>query len=72
MPRIGPIRRDDLIRHLRKLNFTGPWSGGRHPFRRCGELSLHIPNSHSGDIGQELLIRILRQAGISLDEWEQP
>jgi len=36
-----------------------------------GNLTLRIPNPHQADIGRELLIRILRQAGINKDEWEQ-
>jgi len=32
MPRLGPIRRQDLIRYLRLLAFEGPYSGGRHQF----------------------------------------
>jgi len=35
-----------------------------------GSLALTIPNPHQRDIGQELLARILRQAGISRKEWE--
>jgi len=31
---------------------------------------LPIPNPHKGDITMELLARILRQAGISREEWE--
>jgi predicted RNA binding protein YcfA (HicA-like mRNA interferase family) len=29
-----------------------------------------IPNPHQGDIGVGLLTRILRQAGVSREEWE--
>jgi predicted RNA binding protein YcfA (HicA-like mRNA interferase family) len=36
-----------------------------------GDLALTIPNPHKGDIGRDLLTRILRQAGISREEWEQ-
>jgi hypothetical protein len=36
-----------------------------------GDITLHIPNPHQGDIGRELLSRILRQAQISKDEWER-
>jgi predicted RNA binding protein YcfA (HicA-like mRNA interferase family) len=32
--------------------------------------TLTLPNPHQGDIGRELLARILRQAGISREEWE--
>lgn len=36
-----------------------------------GDLTVIIPNPHQGDIGINLLARILRRAGISKDEWEQ-
>lgn len=71
MPAFGPIARKDLIRALRQAGFEGPYSGGKHPFMIKGELSLTIPNPHQGDIGRELLSRILRQAGISKEEWER-
>jgi hypothetical protein len=35
------------------------------------KLTLRIPNPHHRDIGSELLIRLLKQAGISRDEWEK-
>ncbi len=34
-------------------------------------LTIRIPNPHQSDIGRELLIRILRQAGISREDWEK-
>ena len=37
---------------------------------RKHDLTPRIPNPHQGDIGKELLARILRQAKISKDEWE--
>lgn len=36
-----------------------------------GNLSIHVPNPHQGDIGRDLLLRILRQAGISKEIWER-
>lgn len=71
MPRFGPIRRRELIAALRSLGFTGPYSGGKHEFMQRRSLVLTIPNPHRGDIGPELLSRILRQAGISRREWER-
>ena len=71
MPRIGPISRHDLIRCLRALGFDGPYSGGKHQFMSKGDIVLRIPNPHQGDISTELLIRILRQAGIARDQWEE-
>jgi hypothetical protein len=35
-----------------------------------GDITLRIPNPHQGDIGKELLARILRQAGIDKNEWQ--
>jgi hypothetical protein len=37
---------------------------------RRGDITIWVPNPHQGDIGRNLLSRILRQAGISRDEWE--
>jgi predicted RNA binding protein YcfA (HicA-like mRNA interferase family) len=56
---------------LRSTGFDGPYSGGKHPFMIKGDLTLTLPNPHQGDIGRELLARILRQAGISREEWER-
>ena len=71
MPTFGPIKRRDSTAYLKRLNFEGPYSGGKHPFLVKGQRTLRIPNPHQSDIGQELLARILRQAGISREEWEK-
>ena len=71
MPRFGPIHRRDLVRYLRQLGFEGPYSGGKHQFMIKGDITLWLPNPHQSDIGRELLTRVLRQAGISRDEWEK-
>jgi predicted RNA binding protein YcfA (HicA-like mRNA interferase family) len=71
MPRFGPIKRRELIGFLGRVGFEGPYSGGHHHFMVKGTLALHIPNPHQGDIGRDLLARILRQAQVSKEEWEQ-
>jgi predicted RNA binding protein YcfA (HicA-like mRNA interferase family) len=71
MPTFGPVKRDVLIRCLRKFGFDGPYSGGKHPFKVKGDLALTIPNPHHKDIGREFLARILRQAGVTKEEWEK-
>jgi len=70
MPSFGPVKREVLIRFLRKHGFEGSYSGGKHPFMVKENLTLTIPNPHQKDIGRELLARILRQAGVSKEEWE--
>jgi len=71
MPRVGPIKRRELIRCLRQLGFDGPYTGGRHEYMRKEGPPLILPNPHQGDISTGLLTRILRQAGISREQWEQ-
>ena len=70
MPRLGPIKRRDLVFYLRQVGFEGPSSGGRHQFMVKGDTIVRLPNPHESDIGREFLARILRQAPISKDEWE--
>lgn len=65
------ISRRDLIRKLRLFGYDGPFVGSDHPFMIHGTLKLKIPNVHEGDIGPGLLSRILRQTGISRDEWDK-
>ncbi len=71
MPAIKPIKQKELIRFLRKLDFTGPYSGGKHQFMVKGDLRLRIPNPHKKDIGKDLLKLILREAEISKETWEK-
>jgi predicted RNA binding protein YcfA (HicA-like mRNA interferase family) len=69
VPSFGPISRKDLIRYLRKAGFEGPFSGGKHQYMEKGDITLRVPNPHRGDIRKDLLDRLLKQAGISKDEW---
>jgi predicted RNA binding protein YcfA (HicA-like mRNA interferase family) len=70
VPPFGPVSRRVLIRTLQNLGFEGPYSGGKHQFMIRRESTTRVPNPHTGDIGRELLARILRQAGVSRAEWE--
>lgn len=66
------IQRRELIRKFRSLGYSGPFSGGKHQFMIKGQKKIRIPNPHgSGDIHIGLVIEILRQAGISSDEWDK-
>jgi len=71
MNKLGPVSRRMLIRRLHLLGFEGPFSGGRHQFMSRGDVDVHVPNPHEGDIGAELLTRILRQAVVSREEWSR-
>ena len=71
MPPFGSIKRRDFIRALKQAGFEGPHAGGKHEFLIKGNLRLTIPNPHQGEFGKDLLSRILKQAGISREEWEK-
>jgi predicted RNA binding protein YcfA (HicA-like mRNA interferase family) len=70
MGRIAPISRRELVQRLRALGFRGPYSGGRHELMVRGTRRVILPNPHRGDISADLLARILRQAGVTREEWE--
>ncbi len=69
MPR--SLSRRELIRKFRALGFSGPHSGKRHPFMKKDALKIRIPNPHQrGTVDVSLIVRILRQAGISDEQWD--
>jgi len=68
---MNSVNRRELIHRLRVLGFKGPFTGGRHSFMMRGQFKLRMPNPHKGDISVSLLKEILRQAGISEDDWEK-
>ena len=69
MAALRPVSRRELVRKLRALGFVGPFPGGKHEWMRRDGLRLTIPNRHAGAIDPGLIRRILRQAGVSVQEW---
>jgi hypothetical protein len=67
---VAALSRKDLIRKFRALGDSGPFSGGKHQFMIKGSQKIRIPNPHVGDVSASLVKEILRQAGISSQEWE--
>lgn len=70
MPPVRAISRRELISYLRQLGFDGPFSGKRHQFMRKESHKIYIPNPHEGDINRLFLLKLLKQANISREEWE--
>ena len=66
-----PISTKKLIQNLHTFGFLGPYSGGRHMFMIKRNLKLIVPNPHKSDISKSLLSEILRQAGVSSNEWNK-
>jgi predicted RNA binding protein YcfA (HicA-like mRNA interferase family) len=69
MPGLSPVSRRELVRKLKALGFEGPFPGGKHQWMNLAGLRVTIPNPHGSDIDPGLIRRILRQAGIALDDW---
>ncbi len=70
LPRV--IKRRDLIDRFKELGWDGPMTGtGKHPqFMAKGTAVVKIPNRHNPDeISVKLLGLILKEAGISRNEW---
>lgn len=67
-----PVSRRELIKRLLKLGFRGPFAGGKHSYMSRDKHRLRIPNVHDRgkDIGSPLLDRLIKQARISMEEWE--
>jgi predicted RNA binding protein YcfA (HicA-like mRNA interferase family) len=66
---LKPVTWFEFVRRLKELGFEGPFYGGKHPKMKRGNLVLTIPNKHVGTIGVGFLNRLLKQAGISKEEW---
>ena len=49
--------------------FEGPFGGGKHSYMRKNGQRIIIPNPHRGDIAVKLLKKIIKQAGLSDQEW---
>jgi hypothetical protein len=72
--KLSPIHRRDFIRKLRNLGWDGPFPGAKHAYVRkstpTGTLKLPIPNPHgSGEISVLKLREILREIGVTPEEW---
>ncbi len=69
MSRLTPISRPELIRRLKKLGFEGPFPGSDHDYMVREDNFVRVPNPHKCDIRVHLLSEILREGGISREEW---
>jgi len=69
MLKITPVSRKELIKKLKILGFEGPYKGAKHMFMIKGNIRLTLPNPHRKDISVSLLMKILKQAEISREDW---
>ena len=71
MSKLRPLTRRELVRRLKALGVDGPHPGGKHQWMRRETIRLIVPNPHSGDVDPGLIRRLLRHAGISVEEWNE-
>lgn len=69
MDELKPATWKEFVSRMKELGFDGPFFGGKHPKMKKGNLTVIIPNRHEPEIGVGFLKRLLRQAGISKEEW---
>jgi predicted RNA binding protein YcfA (HicA-like mRNA interferase family) len=73
MPKLSPLKSQELIRKLRRLGFVGPQSGGRHPHMIHADTKKMVPiPMHKGkDVSVGLIHSIIRDLGITPEEWNK-
>ena len=66
-----PISRRELVRPLRAFGWIGPvHDGGKHMVMDKGAHSIRIPNPHGSDLDWTLVKRLIKQAEIDPEEWD--
>lgn len=71
MPKLSPLKSDQIIRKLRKLGFEGPIAGGHHSrmIHRERQQIIPIPMHRGKDISVGLIRAIIREVGVTPEEW---
>jgi predicted RNA binding protein YcfA (HicA-like mRNA interferase family) len=71
MPKLTPLKSRQVIEKLRALGYEGPIAGGRHSrmvHRKTGKI-IPIPIHGGKDVSVGLIRAIIRDLGITPDEW---
>ena len=73
MPKLKPEKPRAVVKKLRSLGFDGPYGGGKHVFIRHPQtgMKISVPIHKGRDIPVGTLGTIVRQLGISVDEWSK-
>lgn len=71
MPRLAPLKPQEVVRKLKNLGFEGPFPGGRH--RRMVDPKtgrvVPIPFHKGSDVSVGLICEIISELGITRDDW---
>jgi len=71
MPKLSPEKPLVVTQKLRCLGYEGPFGGGRHVFMRHPgtRAKISVPAHGGRDIPVGTLAAIIKQTGISVEEW---
>ena len=73
MSQWNPCKRNDFVRRLRQLGFTGLYSGAKHQFMIYGQHRLTIPSNKEYSVPQlRMMLREVEEIigrQITADEW---
>lgn len=71
MPRLTPLKSGDVCRKLRKLGYADPVPGRRHVrmvHLQTGKI-IPVPMHGGKDVSIGLLREIIKEAGVTVEEW---
>ena len=71
MAKLSPLKANAIVRKLRRLGFDGPFPGGKHQRMVHPDTGQVIPIPiHKGkDVGIGLIRELIRELGITREEW---
>lgn len=71
MPKLVPLKPNEVVRKLRRLGFEGPFPGGKH--KRMVNFSkkkiVPIPFHKGRDVSIGVIREIIKEIGVSREEW---
>ena len=65
-----PLSRREFVRKLRQLGFNGPWSGKRHEYMERNKVIALLPNPHGKDFSVGFIKEMLKQIGLTNEEFD--
>lgn len=70
MPKLPSVKPKELIKILNKIGFVEVRQTGSHKqFKKSGNLNIVTVSFHNKDINQTTLRSIIRQAGLTVEEF---
>jgi len=69
--KLSPAKPDEVIRKIKALGYEGPYGGSKHPILRHPKTGhkISVPYHKGRDIPVGTIRAIIRQLGITIEEW---